>query len=68
MIQKSYGKKGQDVVDMNWAAVDAGIKNVHKVEVPASWLDAKDDAEPEKLVGRTEEMSALGQLWAHFLR
>lgn len=58
MIQKSYGKKGQDVVDMNWAAVDAGIKNVHKVEVPASWLDDKDDAEPEKLVGRTEEMSA----------
>ena len=57
MIQKSYGKKGQDVVDMNWAAVDAGIKNVHKVEVPASWLDAKDDPAPEKLVGRTEEMS-----------
>ena len=57
MIKKSYGKKGQNIVDMNWAAVDAGLENVHKVEVPASWADAPDDAAPAKLVGRDEEMS-----------
>ena len=57
MIKKSYGKKGQNIVDMNCAAVDAGIKNVHKVEVPASWAEAPDDPAPEKLVGRDEEMS-----------
>lgn len=58
MIKKSYGKKGQNVVDMNWAAVDAGISHVHKVNVPADWANAIDDAEPKALVGRDEEMSA----------
>ncbi|MBQ9826841.1 MAG: pyruvate:ferredoxin (flavodoxin) oxidoreductase [Firmicutes bacterium] len=42
-IVKSYGKKGEDIVNMNFAAVDAGINNAHKVEVPASWKDAVDD-------------------------
>ena len=35
--QKSYGKKGQDVVEMNWKAIDAGVDAIHKVDVPASW-------------------------------
>ena len=42
-IVKSYGKKGQNVVDMNWAAVDAGIGEFHEVNYPASWADAKDE-------------------------
>jgi len=33
-IQKSYGKKGQDIVAMNHAAVDAGIEKVYEVKVP----------------------------------
>ncbi len=41
--QKSYGRKGQDVVEKNWAAIDAGAKNVHAVDVPDSWKDAKDE-------------------------
>ncbi len=57
MIKKTYGKKGQNIVDMNCAAVDAGLNNAHKVEVPASWADAPDDAPAAKLVGRTPEMS-----------
>ncbi len=36
-IQKSYGKKGEDIVNMNYAAVDAGGSAVEKVEVPAEW-------------------------------
>lgn len=36
-IVKSYGKKGENVVNMNFAAVDAGGANFHKVEVPAEW-------------------------------
>ncbi|HDR50709.1 MAG TPA: pyruvate:ferredoxin (flavodoxin) oxidoreductase, partial [Mariniphaga anaerophila] len=36
-IVKSYGNKGEKVVNMNFAAVEAGGKNVHKVEVPAEW-------------------------------
>ncbi len=38
-IVKSYGKKGENVVNMNYAAVDAGGKNVVPVEVPTEWKD-----------------------------
>ena len=51
-IENTYGKKGADIVAMNHAAVDAGINNVHKVEVPAAWADAPDDAPKSKMVGR----------------
>ncbi len=43
-IVKSYGKKGEKIVNMNYAAVDAGAEGFHKVEIPASWADAKDEA------------------------
>ena len=41
--QKTYAKKGEKVVNMNLAAVDAGINSPVKVEVPASWSQAKDE-------------------------
>ena len=41
-ILKSYGKKGEKVVNMNYAAVDAGLSGLTKIDVPASWKDAKD--------------------------
>jgi pyruvate-ferredoxin/flavodoxin oxidoreductase len=43
-VQKSYGKKGANVVAMNNAAVDAGIENLREVKVPADWADAADGA------------------------
>ena len=52
---KSFFKKGQAIVDMNYAAIDEGVSAVHKVDVPASWADAVDanpgDAE---ITGRKE--------------
>ena len=39
----TYGRKGDDVVQKNWAAIDAGAKQVHEVEVPESWKDAEDE-------------------------
>ena len=39
---KSYLKKGQDVVDKNHAAIDAGATAFVKIDVPASWKDAVD--------------------------
>lgn len=36
-IVKSYGKKGEDIVNMNQKAVEAGIESVHQVEIPAEW-------------------------------
>ncbi|WP_066495915.1 pyruvate:ferredoxin (flavodoxin) oxidoreductase [Abyssisolibacter fermentans] len=48
-IVKSYGKKGQKIVDMNNAAVDKGIDALVKIDVPASWADAKvEDAKEVK--------------------
>ncbi len=41
--QKTYGRKGEDVVKKNWAAIDAGATSVVKVEVPDSWKDCKDE-------------------------
>jgi len=42
-IMKSYGRKGDDIVNMNYAAVDAG-GDVTKVEIPAEW--AKIEVKP----------------------
>ena len=41
-ILKSYGKKGEDIVNMNYAAVDAGGSAVEKVEIPAEWASIED--------------------------
>ena len=41
-IKKTYGKKGDEIVNMNYAAVDKAIETLHKVEVPASWKNAED--------------------------
>ena len=48
--QKTYGRKGQDVVEKNWAAIDAGAKNVHKVEVPESWKNCEDEGLDYKVI------------------
>lgn len=42
-VQKTYAKKGEKVVNMNMAAVDAGINSPVKVNVPADWANAADD-------------------------
>ena len=39
----SYAKKGDNVVKMNWDAIDAGATAYHKVTVPDSWKNATDD-------------------------
>ena len=49
--KKSYGKKGDAVVQMNWKAIDAGLDAVHKVEVPASWSNPAADPAPKALKG-----------------
>ena len=40
---KSFGKKGEDVVNMNYAAIDKGAGEVIKVDVPASWANAEGE-------------------------
>ncbi len=53
-IVKSYGKKGEKVVNMNYSAVDQGIENVVKIDVPASWADAVDADEAAATIDRPE--------------
>lgn len=60
--KKSYGKKGDAVVEMNYKAIDAGVDAVHKVEVPAAWSNpAADPAAPE-LSGRPETVKMVKEL------
>ena len=47
----SYLKKGQDVVDMNHKAIDAGATAFKKFTVPASWKDAQDAPKESVLSG-----------------
>ena len=49
--EKSYSKKGMDVVEMNWKAIDAGATAFVKIDVPASWADAEDETETVELTG-----------------
>ena len=51
---KSYLKKGQDVVDMNHKAIDAGATAYKKFEVPADWANAQDVANETVLQGKPE--------------
>ncbi|QQT91160.1 pyruvate:ferredoxin (flavodoxin) oxidoreductase [Peptoniphilus harei] len=52
-IVKDYGAKGDDIVNMNYAAVDQGIDALHKVEVKESWKDA-DTTKDFKIDGAPE--------------
>ena len=48
-VVTSYGKKGQNIVDMNWAAIDKGIEAVHQVNYPKDeWLNTPDKPEVER--------------------
>ena len=56
MAYKSYIKKGQAMVDLNYAAIDAGADAFVKVEVPASWKDAGKTAPKAAATGAREDL------------
>ncbi len=41
--QKTYGRKGQDIVDKNWAAIEEGAKQVRQVVIPEDWKNCEDE-------------------------
>ncbi|MDU4951147.1 MAG: pyruvate:ferredoxin (flavodoxin) oxidoreductase [Clostridium sp.] len=41
-VVKSYGKKGDKVVNMNYEAIEAGINSIVKIQVPEDWKNAED--------------------------
>ena len=52
----SYAKKGDDVVQMNYQAIERGANEVVEVPVPAEWKDCKDEVLGEKAVSGTPEV------------
>ena len=63
-IVKTYGKKGDKIINMNYAAVDKGIDALVKIDVPASWADAVDSNveasnEPEFIKNILRPMAAV---------
>ncbi len=56
MATKSYLKKGQAIVDLNHAAIDAGKDAIHLVEVPEAWKNAGVDAPAAKVTGNRADL------------
>lgn len=50
-IVKSYGKKGEKVVNMNYAAIDKGFSELVEINVPDSWKNSATGAEPVSVTG-----------------
>ncbi len=48
-VLKSYGKKGEEVVNKNYAAIDAGAAHIEEIKVPTEWANATTGAEPVKV-------------------
>lgn len=48
-VVKSYGKKGEKIVNMNYEAIDRGVKALNKIEIPANWAAAVDEKVEENV-------------------
>jgi pyruvate-ferredoxin/flavodoxin oxidoreductase len=59
---KSYLKKGQDIVDMNHRAIDAGTNAFVKIDVPADWADATDEKKAVSLAGDSKVVKMVENL------
>jgi len=57
--EHSYLKKGRDVVEKNWNAIDVGATAYHKVDVPASWATAEDNKPETVLEGRPDTVNVV---------
>ena len=55
--EHSYLKKGRDVVQKNWDAIDAGATAFVKHEIPESWANPAPDAAPAELEGRADTVA-----------
>ena len=56
MAKKSYAKKGDAVVQMNYNAIDAGVNAIVKIDVPDSWKSIKVEEKEEKVEGDRPEL------------
>jgi pyruvate-ferredoxin/flavodoxin oxidoreductase len=47
-VQKTYGKKGEKIVQMNNQAIDSALKNLLKIPYPASWVKLKEESKQQE--------------------
>ncbi len=50
-VDKTYGKKGQDIVKMNYAAIDNAIAGIEEIKYPENWATTTEGAEPQYVKG-----------------
>ncbi|MEG1779034.1 MAG: 2-oxoacid:acceptor oxidoreductase family protein, partial [Oscillospiraceae bacterium] len=55
-VRKTYGRKGEKVVNMNIQAIDAGISSLHQVEIPEAWAVAADLQTTNAIVGENASL------------
>ncbi len=60
--KKSYSKKGDAVVEMNYKAIDAGVDAVHEVTVPDSWKNPAPDAPKPERTGRAATVKMVNDI------
>ncbi|MBQ8934842.1 MAG: pyruvate:ferredoxin (flavodoxin) oxidoreductase [Oscillospiraceae bacterium] len=60
--EHSYLKKGRDVVEKNWNAIDAGATAFVKHKIPDSWANPAPDAEPAALTGRADTVTLVQEV------
>ena len=60
--EHSYLKKGRDVVEKNWNAIDAGATAFVKVDVPASWATAENNHAEAALEGRPDTVKVVKEI------
>ncbi len=56
MAKKSYLKKGEAIVEMNYKAIDAGVDAIVKVDVPAAWAALADEAPAAAATGARQDL------------
>ena len=56
MAKKSYLKKGEAVVEMNYKAIDAGVDAIVKIDVPAAWATLADEAAEAPATGKRADL------------
>lgn len=61
-VVAKFSKKGQDIVDMNCKAIDAGVNALHEVKVPASWANPAPDAAKPALNGEAKTVAMVEKL------
>ncbi len=60
--KKSYMRKGVELVELNYKAIDAGLDAVHKVEIPASWANPEADPAKAPLTGEPATVAMVEKL------